>query len=424
MAKGCCYKQKTPKGQVATVERDEADSGVVLDRTELDTIASFHSRSTAPTVPSHLGTVNSPRRFPLTRTKPAMRPAPTGLEMSASNTSLHRDCSAQSLSHKQLTSHIHELISRQSAGTLGSSVDGGEGHSLAPVIHGLTDENKETYQATLRMLAEVPDWECGYESADPPGKLLYKMDPGNKVGWMYMAMVLPCPLVATLAPTLEVDTWTKWHPYCTKHEKTGDSSTWHCQSHFEQSMAFGAFKMDQNVRVERWVNESDGFFLQSLTTLKPEDIGYVKPRMNRNQVEGAVLTLSPSPNETLMLQLLRFETPIAIPHFIQKFVFGTVAPKLLTQLITNASHVQDPKYPYQERIEEDKCGIYAYLSKLALSDSPKPLSIIESTHALLGGDVMHGRAIKTIQSETRRANKKKEKKKGKTQKKSARSLDN
>eukprot|EP00397_Hematodinium_sp_SG-2012_P018630 GEMP01019091.1.p1 GENE.GEMP01019091.1~~GEMP01019091.1.p1 ORF type:complete len:420 (+),score=88.32 GEMP01019091.1:84-1343(+) len=419
MAKGCFRcKRKQPKRQAADY--------VVSDGVDRSSIGTCHSIKTILTMPSQIDTVNKPYKSPQTQTQRALHfTVDTGTEtpsedLHTPNEAWHPNKSSRT-SLKELTSHTHTFISQKFTDSFLSSVYGGEG---APVIHGLTEENREAYWATLQMLAEVPDWECAYKSANPPAKVQYKMDPGNKSGWLYLAMVLPHPLVATMAPRVEVDTWTKWHPYCTKHEMTGDSSTWHYQSHFEQSMAFGAFKMDQNVRVERWVNESDGFFLQSLTTLKPEDIGYVKPRMNRNQVEGAVLTLSPSPNETLMLQLLRFETPIAIPHFIQKFVFGTVAPKLLTQLITNASHVQDPKYPYQERIEEDKCGIYAYLSKLALSDSPKPLSIIESTHALLGGDVMHGRAIKTIQSETRRANKKKEKKKGKTQKKSARSLDN
>eukprot|EP00397_Hematodinium_sp_SG-2012_P015259 GEMP01015535.1.p1 GENE.GEMP01015535.1~~GEMP01015535.1.p1 ORF type:complete len:300 (+),score=78.97 GEMP01015535.1:108-1007(+) len=260
-------------------------------------------------------------------------------------------------------------------------------HAEAPIIHGLTEDNAHIYQDTLQMLADAPQWDVAYESTNPPGKLLYKMEPGNTTsGWLYMAAVMPCPLVGILAPRLEVDTWPQWNPYCTKHEWAGDCSAWQFQTHFEQSMAMGAFKSDQNTRTVQWVNETEGFFLQRVTTLNPGDMGYVTPRLNRNQMEAAILTMSPSPNETMIVQLISVDLPISLPQFIQKFVASTMAPKLLKQMTTNASHVPDPKYPYKQRIDEDKLGLYAHLHKLALWDSPKPTSIIQSTNSLLRGD--------------------------------------
>lgn len=254
------------------------------------------------------------------------------------------------------------------------------------VIHGLTDANKETYKEALLRLAETPAWNTAYENKNPPAKILYKMEPGNRVGWLFVAMRLPAGIVQILAPTLEVDTWTKWHPYCTKHAMAGSASTWAFQSHFEQSMAFGAFKSDQNTRTQRWVNETQGFFLQHITTVNAGEEGYVAPRLNRDKLEADVLTASPSPNETLMLQRIRIEMPITIPNFMQKFVFATAAPKMLKQLISNAALADNPKHPYKRLIEEDRLGIYAFLQPLAIAESPKPEDIIECTMSFLTGE--------------------------------------
>eukprot|EP00397_Hematodinium_sp_SG-2012_P003534 GEMP01003542.1.p1 GENE.GEMP01003542.1~~GEMP01003542.1.p1 ORF type:complete len:493 (+),score=57.14 GEMP01003542.1:258-1736(+) len=277
------------------------------------------------------------------------------------------------------------------------------------IIHGLTDENKKMYKEALLRLSETPEWQCAYESINPPARLLYQMDHGNKAGWLYLAMILPVPLVDLLAPTLEVETWTKWHPYCTKHVKTGSHSTWQFQSHFEQSMAWGAFKTDQNTRTLRWVNESQGFFLQSLHTLSAGDDGYIQPRLNRDNLQADVLSASPSPNESLMLQRIRIEMPVALPHFVQKFVFGTVAPKLLKQMTANAANVPNPKFPYKALVEEDIIGIYEYLKVIMQEDAAKPTNIIECTLAFLRGEPTHGPSLERANSGNS--------KKGKTNKK-------
>lgn len=254
------------------------------------------------------------------------------------------------------------------------------------VVHGLDEENADLYRETLLRLAETPEWLVAYSNKNPPAKMLYEMEKGRKVCWFYLAFLIPAPLVLVLAPALETETWPKWHPYCTKHVKTGTSSAWRCQTHFEQSMMFGAVKSDQNTRTYRWINETQGFFLQQITTINPDEDGYVKPRLNREKVSADILAISPEQQKTMVLQRVRVELPVAIPNFLQKFVFQTVAPKMLKQMSDNASMAANPKNPYKRLIEEDRGGLYAHLHRLDDPTSERPKKMLESMTSFLRGD--------------------------------------
>jgi len=217
--------------------------------------------------------------------------------------------------------------------------------------------------------------------------MLYEMEKGRRVCWFYVAFLIPAPLVLVLSPALETETWPKWHPYCTKHVTAGTSNAWRCQTHFEQSMMFGAVKSDQNTRAYRWVNETQGFFLQRITTINPDEDGYVKPRLNREKVSADILAISPEQQKTIVLQRIRVELPVAIPHFLQKFVFHTLAPKMLKQMSDNAAMAANPKNPYMRLIEEDRGGLYAHLLKLDDPTSERPKKMLESMTSFLRGGI-------------------------------------
>jgi len=259
---------------------------------------------------------------------------------------------------------------------------------IPQVIHGLTDENKALYKEGLHKLSETPDWTVGYESLDNPLKCraLYKMET-SKTGWMFVAMVIPAPMHGVLCPMLELETWPKWHPTCTYHGKRGTCDAWTSQSYFTQSMALGAFKSEQNTRTNKWINETQGFMLQSVRSLNEGEEGY-EPRgkLNREDIQVTMLTLASGPEETMILQLIRVEMPISIPSFMTKFIFGILAPKMLKQLLTNNTLCKNPKHPYKKMLEDDEDGVYKHLKKMSLPDAPRPTAIIERIYEFLLAD--------------------------------------
>merc|ERR1719449_524660 len=99
-----------------------------------------------------------------------------------------------------------------------------------------------------------------------------------------------------------------------------------------------------------------------------------------------MLTLPSGPEETMILQLIRIETPMAIPSFMTKFMFGILAPKMLKQLLTNNTLCKNPKLVYKKLLEEDEDGVYKHLKNMSLPDAPRPTAIIERIYEFLLAD--------------------------------------
>jgi len=257
------------------------------------------------------------------------------------------------------------------------------------VIDGLNRDDPadiKMYLQALNLVSEVPQWRVAYEDKNPlnPVHLRIVMNDDRYSGEAYNVSSIQGTLCDVMAPIIEIDSWTDWFPGCVKHEFVGECSALKFQSHFEQKLAFGAFKIDQNSRTRRFINKSRGFYLQHITTLQPGDDGYVEPRWSRNPIEGACLGIQKNDKETIILQRFTFGAPFKIPGFIENLFCDVVAPKIGRAMSENALLSKDPKQPFMKRIEEDQKGMYAYLKHLQDPKTPRPHNLISTVNGLFG----------------------------------------
>jgi len=370
---------ETPRTEL---ERDVSSSQ--SPRTHLER-ESIPLRPLPGILPSSSSTCLSPSPSPIATSLLPLTPTPmTPMTCSASSTQYRSRASPRSKATRSHSIFHPDIL--LTGDDSPASCTSREFH-IPQVIHGLTDENKALYKEALLKLSETPDWTVGYESLDNPlkARALYKMET-SKTGWMYVAMVIPAPMHGVLCPMLELETWPKWHPTCTYHGKRGTCDAWTSQSYFTQSMALGAFKSEQNTRTIKWINETQGFMLQSVRSLNEGEEGYERGKLNRDDVQVTMLTLPSGPEETMILQLIRIETPMAIPSFMTKFMFGILAPKMLKQLLTNNTLCKNPKLVYKKLLEEDEDGVYKHLKNMSLPDAPRPTAIIERIYEFLLAD--------------------------------------
>merc|ERR1719449_188975 len=134
-----------------------------------------------------------------------------------------------------------------------------------------------------------------------------------------------------------------------------------------------------------------------------------------------MLTLPSGPEETMILQLIRIETPMAIPSFMTKFMFGILAPKMLKQLLTNNTLCKNPKLVYKKLLEEDEDGVYKHLKNMSLSDAPRPTAIIERIYEFLLADDDEKKKAKKAKRE--RKDEKRERKDEKRERKESKKVE-
>jgi len=247
---------------------------------------------------------------------------------------------------------------------------------VTPTIRGLTGENAAIYLATLDMLGDVEDlkeknWKLclkhtGGKKDQHPAKVMYKMDPGNRGFTMHIVTELPYNMVDLWAPRLEPDLWPLWHPLVVAQEFVGTPEKWTSVTNARQNVCFGLYKSEINARAYRWINDTEGFFLQRYTAVHEGEVGYVKSSHHRDLVEIAALTVCPTPETTRQIVMAHMKLPAKIPDKIQNLVFKVIAPKLVKKQNTSAAQVSDPKYAYKARVEDDSLGIYAELKQFSL----------------------------------------------------------
>lgn len=257
------------------------------------------------------------------------------------------------------------------------------------VIHGMKwddEENVKLYEESMKLAMEMPDWQVAYRSEKKGEEAEVRYKISNEDGYkadVWSICVIPNNISEVMVAVLEVEAWTKWHPLCTKHQRSGPYDSSVSRSHYEQSVAWGAYKSDQNTVTHRWVNETKGYFMQTLRTLNEGEVGYVKPTYNREDVSGTVVCISVNPSSTIVIQRLNNTPPIRIPSMIEKFFMSTFLPKVIKSLYDNANNASNPKYPFQAAINKDETGIYALFDKIQKKDATRPMEIIQEYFAHL-----------------------------------------
>jgi len=245
-------------------------------------------------------------------------------------------------------------------------------------------EMKALFHQAYDEISSIPDWKVYFETKDPEfsNQLKVSFNDDGYGGDMFFASIMPYPMVQCMAPVMEVETWTKWHPLCIKHERQGPPEAFRLNSHYEQGFPFGMFKSDQNTRTTRWVCKSQGFYLQSLRTLQEGEEGYVKPRLNRDKLSGTILVIARSPTSTIVVQRFNFFCPIKIPSMLQNTFLNRMAPSIAKTLFDNARDANDPKGPFKKYIDEDITGLYGMLRSISEVPGPRPDELIARTLAI------------------------------------------
>lgn len=233
----------------------------------------------------------------------------------------------------------------------------------------------ENYEICLARMNKLPeDWIVAFDRQTPGQQchMKYKMGEDMSSAQLHMVCVVPNSLVDVLVSVNEVTTWTKWHPICTKHERTGKFDAFGFTSHYEQSIMFGAYKSEQNTVTKRWMNRTRGIYLQDLRTLQEGEEGYFKGKNTREDVSGTMMCIPLGPQETIFCQRLNLNLPMKIPSFVEKFATSQMSKQMVAGIYANALMARDPKKPFLDFIQKDVTGLYKMMDEMSAEGMPRP----------------------------------------------------
>eukprot|EP00397_Hematodinium_sp_SG-2012_P020128 GEMP01020720.1.p1 GENE.GEMP01020720.1~~GEMP01020720.1.p1 ORF type:complete len:329 (+),score=33.34 GEMP01020720.1:165-1151(+) len=258
-----------------------------------------------------------------------------------------------------------------------SSLSGQPTIPEAKLIIGLSDRPQLEFKyikALEAILQPKTSWPFCYRSRQLKALCRQYLNVEKNEVWFHVTQVLDYPIAYCIAQANEFDLWPKWHILCSKNVPIGpDNDPLRRISHWNKSLVMGLVKGEVLCDINRFINPSQGFYIEHVQSLDQSDPHYFPPTnktLTRDDTWTSFMLIPLSRETTLVATVIKSALPTTLPHFVIKRLlaplgsqFCHVYPKTLKTI----AHPVKGK-PWQERVAEDKSGLYKLINTITPLD--------------------------------------------------------